>query len=108
MREDWGSLLTMLEKDIKQVEKEDRSRGWQQSERVVERAVDMEKRKNALLLLAKGHFSKAVRTITSNGIGDMADQNVRDQMEAKYPSRVHLSSSSSYQRTACGRTTSED
>jgi hypothetical protein len=83
IRGDWGSLLTMLERDCKLVAREDRTR-VRQREGGIER-----KRKNALLLLAKGQISKAVRTITSNGIGDMDDPVVREQMESKYPDRVH-------------------
>ena len=89
IRGDWGSLLTLLETDCKLVAREDRTRG-RQREVEVERGVEVErKRKNALLLLAKGQISKAVRTITSNGIGDMEDPVVREQMESKYPARVH-------------------
>ena len=59
-------------------------------EYVVDRGAEVErKRKNALLLLSKGQISKAVRTITSNGIGDMEDPVIQRQMEAKYPERVH-------------------
>ena len=47
------------------------------------------KRKNSLLLLSKGLVSKAVRTITSNGIGNMDDPVIKTQMEAKYPARSH-------------------
>lgn len=48
----------------------------------------MEKdRKNALLLLSRAHISKAVRTITSHGIGDMSDPDILHQMESKYPGR---------------------
>ena len=71
------------------MEREDRTRG-RGREREVERSVEIEKkRKNALLLHSKGQISKAVRTITSNGIGDMEDPVIREQMESKYPARVH-------------------
>ena len=44
-------------------------------------------RKNALLLLAKGHISKAARVINSHGIGSMQDPHILRQMEQKYPER---------------------
>ena len=52
------------------------------------RSVQMEKdRKNALLQLSRSHIRKAVRTITSYGIGDMSDPDILQQMEEKYPDR---------------------
>ena len=50
--------------------------------------IQMEKdRKNALLHLSRSHISKAVRTNTSHGIGDMSDPDILQQMEQKYPDR---------------------
>ena len=47
------------------------------------------KRRNALLPLSKGQISKAVRAVTSNGIGNIEDDAIKHQMEAKYPPCVH-------------------
>ena len=66
----------MLERDCKLAEREDERRGRQQ-ERERENIEEGEtaeldrKRRNALLLLSKGQISKAVRTITSNGMADI-------------------------------------
>ena len=82
VREDWGGLLTLLDRDCR------RARMEKQRERQVVQPGQMEKdRKNALLLLSRAHVSKAVRTITSYGIGDMSDPDILQQMEQKYPDR---------------------
>ena len=44
IRGDWGSLLTMLDRDRKLVEREDRTRG-RGREREVERSVEIEKKR---------------------------------------------------------------
>ena len=90
IREDWGSLLTMLERDCRLVEREDRVRNREHQRVDRGEGADLErKRRNALLLLSKGQVGKAVRAMTSNGIGDMEDPAVKAQMRAKYPDRVH-------------------
>ena len=90
IHDDWGTLLTILEKDIKLVEREDRTRGVHRGREVDTEGAEIDrKRRNALQLLSKGQISKAVRVITSNGVGDMEDPAVRAQMEEKYPARVH-------------------
>ena len=61
---------------------------WHQSREREDSDLDR-KRRNALLLLSKGQISKAVRAMTSYGVGDMEDPAIRAQMESKYPDRVH-------------------
>jgi hypothetical protein len=92
MREDWGRLLTLLERDTEVAVREDRGERREaarreERERWSEERERDGKRRNALSLLSRGLISKAVRTINSFGIGDMGDPEVRDQMEAKYPDR---------------------
>ena len=66
IRGDWGGLLTLLDRDcqLAKVEKERQVRG---QERVREDVQLERDRKNALLLLSKGHISKAARIINSHG-----------------------------------------
>ena len=92
VRDDWGSLLVLLSKDLETAEKEDRGPRRQaarreENERMAEEKAKDRKRRNALSLLSRGLISKAVRTINSYGIGDMEDQAVKNQMAAKYPER---------------------
>ena len=90
VREDWGGLLTLLDRDCRRARMEkQRARQVVQPGQMENREeVQMEKdRKNALLLLSRAHVSKAVRTITSYGIGDMSDPDILQQMEQKYPDR---------------------
>ena len=42
-----------------------------------------------MLLLSKGQISKAARRINSNGIANMDDPAIKDQMRSKYPDRGH-------------------
>ena len=92
VREDWGGLLNLLERDIEKANMEDR-RGRREAtyreerERWAEEKERDKKRRNALSLLSRGLISKAVRSINSYGIGDMGDHEVREQMAAKYPDR---------------------
>ena len=84
IRGDWGGLLSLLERDcqLAKVEKvRERQAGGQ--ERVREEVQLDRDRKNALLLLAKGHISKAARIINSHGIGSMQDPHILHQMEQK-------------------------
>ena len=92
VRDDWGSLLVLLSKDLETANKEDRGPRRQaarreENERMAEEKAKDRKRRNALSLLSRGLISKAVRTINSYGIGDMEDQAIKDQMAAKYPER---------------------
>ena len=90
VRGDWGGLLTLLDKDCKMAEREDRRGRPRDTGTGRREEVEVQRKRNkALLLLSKGLVGKAVRTITSNGIGDMSDPQIRDQMAAKYPERVH-------------------
>ena len=83
IRGDWGGLLALLERDC-QLSKRERRR----ARRGENPAAELEnKRRNALLLLAKGHISKAAQRINSNGIADMDNPDVQDEMRLKYPDR---------------------
>ena len=57
----------------------------EERERWSEEKEKARKRKNALSLLSRGLISKAVRTINSFGIGNMEDQETKQQMADKYP-----------------------
>jgi hypothetical protein len=88
-RGDWGGLLALLERDC-QLAKDEKQKERQQGrgqERVREDVQMDRNRKNALLLLSKGHISKAARIINSHGIGSMEDPHILHQMEQKYPER---------------------
>ena len=92
VREDWGGLLALLERDTDRARQEDVggkrvAEDRSARERLGEEKEKEKKRRNALSLLSKGLVSKSVRGITSFGIGDMEDPNVRRQMSAKYPER---------------------
>ena len=87
VRGDWGSLLALLEKDCQLAKREDRSR---RAGRRPNNTTELEnKRRNAMLLLSKGQISKAARRINSNGIANMDDPAIKDQMRSKYPDRGH-------------------
>jgi hypothetical protein len=86
IRGDWGGLLTLLDRDcqLAKVEKERQVRGQE----IVREDVQLERdRENALLLLSKGHISKAARIINSHGIRSMEDPHILHQMSQKYPDR---------------------
>ena len=92
VREDWGGLLALLERDTDRARQEDVggkrvAEDRRARERLGEEKEKEKKRRNALSLLSKGLVSKSVRGITSFGIGDMENPNVRRQMSAKYPER---------------------
>ena len=90
VQNDWGGLLLLWEKDSAAARREGGRRREQtgsreERERWSEEKEKARKRKNALSLLSRGLISKAVRTINSFGIGNMEDQETRQQMADKYP-----------------------
>ena len=89
VRADWGGLLKLLEADCKQAKIESKKMKGKAREDVRDEIELEKKRKNAMLLLSKGLFSKAVRRINSYGIGNMEDPSVLQQMQSKYPDRGH-------------------
>ena len=84
--QDWGALLSLWEKDRRQMREEEgqesRGRKKETEEQVVNR-----KRRKVVKLLSQGKSGKAEAMIGSHGVASMADPAVREQLAAKYPGR---------------------
>ena len=88
---DWGKLVLLWEEDKRLADEEEarrnRSRQAAGEDKSEEHKLDL-KRRQVLKLFAKGQVSRGVDRISSRGVADIRDQNVRDQLSAKYPVRA--------------------
>ena len=76
--------MVMWEADMVEARREE---GKQRQLGTEEEEEDRTRRK-VLELLGKGHISKAVCLITSNGVADISDPHIRQQLESKHPPRA--------------------
>ena len=92
VREDWGSVLALLQAD-KDVQ---RQRGGRRGRRDRREQGNIEEdetkaqaklKKTVLALLKRGQVSRAVRRICSNGLASLDDPQVQAALQAKYPAR---------------------
>ena len=81
--QDWGKLVTLWQEDV------GRLRNRQTRETVVRSEEEEEEflRRTAVDLISQGQISKAVSRISSNGVADIGDPGVREQLREKYPQR---------------------
>ena len=83
-RGDWGYLVDQWEKEY--------NARQQRGERVRRQETAEEERarlgKEAAALIGKGHISKAMKRLTSNGVASAESRDVIAQLKAKYPERL--------------------
>lgn len=81
--EDWGKLVTLWQKDMEKL-------GDRQMGRAVDRSEEDEVqflRRTAVDLIGKGQVSKAVSRICSNGVANIQEPVIMEQIREKYPDR---------------------
>ena len=89
--EDWGKLVTLWQKDMEKLVNRQMGRAVDRSE---EDEVQFLKR-TAVDLIGKGQVSKAVSRISSNGVANIQDPLILEQIREKYPQRGKGDSSKS-------------
>ena len=90
LRDDWGTVLTLLEADRAALKQRDVGRGRRRNRRepeVDETVSDAKLRKTVLALLKRGQISRAVRRICSFGLANTDDPAVQAALQAKYTER---------------------
>ena len=90
LRDDWGSVLALLQADIAATKQRDRARGRRRNRREDdedESAASAKLRKTVLALLKRGQISRAVRRICSHGLANADDPLVQAALQAKYTER---------------------
>ena len=86
--DDWGYLITSLLADKGKEEKRRRTENRREARPALsEEEIKRQKRKVALLLLAKGQISKAVSRLTSHGVADTRDPAIMAGLKSKYVAR---------------------
>ena len=81
--EDWGKLVTLWKKDMEKL-------GNRQIARAVDRSEEDEVqflKRTAVDLIGKGQVSKAMSRISSNGVANIEDPVILEQIKEKYPQR---------------------
>ena len=81
--EDWGKLVKMWQEDMDKLDSRQVGRAGERSEEEEVKFL----RGSAVDLIGNGQVSKAVSRMISNGVADIADPAIKEQIRQKYPER---------------------